>query len=75
MAVAKSVAAALAPATNNQYAGSAHTFIMFCMYIENDNFALPAFDIVLCLYLQWQSLTVGPHKISTKLSTSRYLHE
>ena len=32
MAVARSIAAALAPTTNSQYAGAAHIFIMFCMY-------------------------------------------
>ena len=67
MAVANSVAAALAPATNNQYAGAAHIFVMFCMYIEDDNFALPASDTVLCLYLQWQSLTVDPKKSQDKV--------
>jgi hypothetical protein len=41
----------LAHATSGQYAGAAHIFIMFCMYIEGDNFALPASDAVLCLYL------------------------
>jgi hypothetical protein len=77
MAVARSVAAALAPATSGQYAGAAHIFIMFCMYIEGNNFALPASDTVLCLYLQWQSLTVDPKNLKTKLSASfaRYLHE
>ena len=76
MAVANSVAVALAPATNNQYAGAAHIFIMFCMYIKDDNFALPASDTVLCLYLQWQSLTVDPKKnLKTKLSAIRHLHE
>jgi hypothetical protein len=75
MAVAKSVAVALAPATNNQYAGAAHVFIMFCMYIEGDKFALPASDTVLCLYLQWQPLTVDPKNLKTKLSAIRYLHE
>jgi hypothetical protein len=67
MAVAKSIAAALAPATNNQYTGAAHIFIMFCMYIEGDNFMLPASDTVLCLYLQWQSLTVDPKKTQDKI--------
>jgi hypothetical protein len=75
MAVARSVAAALAPATSGQYAGAAHIFIMFCMYIEGDNFALPASDTVLCLYLQWKSLTVDPKKLKTKLFAIRYLHE
>jgi len=75
MAVAKSIAAALAPATNNQHTGAAHIFIMFCMYIEGDNFMLPASDTVLCLYLQWQSLTVDPKNLKTKLSAIRYLHE
>ena len=75
MAVAKSIAAALAPATNNQYTGAAHIFIMLCMYIEGDNFMLPASDAVLCLYLQWQSLTVDPKNLKTKLSAIRYLHE
>ena len=75
MAVAKSIAAALAPATNNQYTGAAHIFIMFCMYIEGDNFMLPASNTVLCLYLQWQSLTVDPKNLKTKLSAIRYLHE
>jgi hypothetical protein len=75
MAVARSVAAALAPATSGQYAGVAHIFIMFCMYVEGGNFAFPASDTVLCLYLQWQSLTVDPKNIKTKLSAIRYLHE
>ena len=75
MAVAKSISAALAPSTKNQYAGAAHIFLMFCMYIEGDNFALPASDSLLCLYLQWQSLTVDPKNLKTKLSAIRYLHE
>ena len=34
MAVARSIAAALAPSTSGQYAGAAHIFIMFCMYVD-----------------------------------------
>jgi hypothetical protein len=75
MAVARSVAAALAPRTNRQYAGAGHIFIMFCMFLEGDSFALPVSDAVLCLYLQWQSLTVDPKNLKTKLSAIRYLHE
>jgi hypothetical protein len=48
---------------------------MFCMYIEDGDFALPASDTVLCLYLQWQSPTVDPKNLKTKLSAIRYLHE
>ena len=75
MAVARSIAAALAPSTSGQYAGAAHIFIMFCMYVDGDNFTLPATDAMLCLYLQWQSLTVDPKNLKTKLSAIRYLHE
>ena len=53
----------------------AYIFLMFCMFIEGDNFTLPVSDVVLCLYLQWQSLTVDPKNLKTKLSAIRYLHE
>jgi hypothetical protein len=45
------------------------------MCIEGGDFALPASDTVLCLYLQCQSLTVDPKNLKTKLSAIRYLHE
>ena len=48
---------------------------MFCMYLEGDDFAMPVSDDVLCAYLQWQSLTVNPKNLKTKLSAIRYLHE
>jgi len=54
--------------------GAAHMFPMFCTYIEGDNFALPASDPLLCLYLQWQSLTVDRKNLKTKLSAIRCLH-
>ena len=73
--MARSIAAALAPGTRGQYAGAGQIFLMFCMFIEGDNFALPVSDSVLCLYLQWQSLTVDPKNLKTKLSAIRYLHE
>jgi hypothetical protein len=73
--VARSVAAALAPGTSSQYTGAAHIFLMFCMYIEGEHFAMPVSDAVLCVYLQWQSLTVDPKNLKTKLSAIRYLHE
>jgi hypothetical protein len=75
VAVAQSVAAAQAPSTRGQYAGAGHIFLMFCMFIEGDNFAMPVSDTVLCLYLLWQSLTVDPKNLKTKLSAIRYLHE
>jgi hypothetical protein len=75
VAVARSVAAALAPSTRGQYIGAGHIFLMFCMFIEGDNFTMPVSDAVLCLYLQWQSLTVDPKNLKTKLSAIRYLHE
>ena len=59
----------------NPGAGAAHIFPMFCTYIEGDNFALPASDPLLCLYLQWQSLTVDRKNLKTKLSAIRCLHE
>jgi hypothetical protein len=49
---------------------------MFCMYTEEDNLAMSvsyaARDL---LYLQWQSLTVGPENLETEMSAIRYLHE
>ena len=48
-AVAKSVVAALAPSTMAQYAGSERIFLMFCMYVEGGDFALPVTDDLLCI--------------------------
>lgn len=36
---------------------------------------LPVSDELLCLYLQWRSLTVNPKNIKTGLLVVRYLHE
>jgi hypothetical protein len=36
---------------------------------------MPVSDAVLCVYLQWQSLTVDPKNLKTKLSAIWYLHE
>jgi len=36
---------------------------------------MPVSNTVLCLYLQWQSLTAYPGYLETKLSAICYLHE
>jgi len=73
--VARSVASALADSTKAQYRGAEEIFLLFCLFMRGTQPFLPVSNELLCLYLQWRSLTVDPKKLKTGLSTIHYLHE
>ena len=73
--VARSVAYALADSTKKQYHGAETIFLLFCLFVRGSQPILPVSDGLLCMYLQWRSLTVDPKNLKTGLSAVRYLHE